>query len=161
MHRGSPVFSKSRRSSRRSGRGYGRGAFTVAEVLVATVIIGIGMLALAGLMATVMGRHTRATIVQEMVALSESKLEELRASSIIKAADTVQITIGGSLTTPVANHNDVITAPGVGRTYNRRWLISAGPAGTRKADLRISMTQTHNRHKIAPMDFSTLLMVVR
>ena len=146
------MFNKSRTS---------REGFTVAEVLVATVIVGIGMLALAGLMATVMGRHTRATIVQEMVALSESKLEELRASSIIMAADTAQITIGGDLDNSTANHSDVITAPGVGRQYNRRWLISAGPAGTRQAQLRISMTQTHNRHKLGAMDFSTLLMVVR
>jgi prepilin-type N-terminal cleavage/methylation domain-containing protein len=138
-----------------------RDGFTIAEVLVATVIIGVGMLALAGLMATVMGRHTRASITQEMVALSESKLEELRASSIIKAADTAQITIGGSTTTSLANHSDTIQAPGVGRAYYRRWTVAAGAAGTRKVDLRIAMTQTHNRHKISPMDFSTLLMVVR
>jgi prepilin-type N-terminal cleavage/methylation domain-containing protein len=149
MHRGLPVFNKTRKG------------FTIAEVLVATVIIGIGMLALAGLMATVMGRHTRATIVQEMVALSESKLEELRASAIIKAADTAQISIGGNLETSTANHVDTIQAPGVGRRYYRRWVISAGPAGTKKAELRIAMTQTHARHRIAPMDFSTLLMVVR
>ena len=138
-----------------------REGFTIAEVLVATVILGVGMLALAGLMATVMGRHTRASITQEMVALSESKLEELRASSIIKAADTIQITIGGSTTASMANHADTIQAPGVGRSYYRRWAVTAGPAGTRKVDLNISMTQTHNRHKISPMDFSTLLMVVR
>lgn len=139
-----------------------RKGFTVAEVLVATVILGVGMLALAGLMATVMGRHTRATIVQEMTTLAESKIEELRASSIIKAADTAQITMGGSLDASVANHVDTVASPGAAaRTFYRRWVISAGPAGTKKADLRISMTQTHNRHKIGQMDFSTLLMVVR
>ena len=138
-----------------------RDGFTIAEVLVATVIIGVGMLALAGLMATIMGRHTRASITQEMVALSESKLEELRASSIIKAADTIQITMGGSKTSSLTNHYDSIQAPGVGRSYYRRWEVTAGPAGIRKVDLRISMTQTHNRHKIGAMDFSTLLMVVR
>lgn len=138
-----------------------RKGFTVAEVLVATVILGVGMLALAGLMATVMGRHTRATIVQEMTTLAESKIEELRASSIIKAADTAQIMLGGALDASVANHADTVASPGAARTFYRRWVISAGPAGTKKADLRISMTQTHNRHKIGQMDFSTLLMVVR
>ena len=160
------MFNRSRINSRSYSRrcrpgNSRRAAFTVAEVLVATVIVGIGMLALAGLMATVMGRHTRATIVQEMVALSESKLEELRASSIIKAADTAQITLGGNLETSTASHADTIQAPGVGRRYYRRWVIAAGPAGTRSATLRIAMAQTHARHRISPMDFSTLLMVVR
>ena len=142
------MFSKSRKG------------FTVAEVLVATVILGVGMLALAGLMATVMGRHTRATIVQEMTTLAESKLEELRASSIIKSADTAVVAFGGDMTTSQVNHADTIASP-VGRTFYRRWAITAGPAGTRKADLRIEMTQTHTRHKIGQMEFSTLLLVVR
>jgi len=142
------MFSKSRKG------------FTVAEVLVATVILGVGMLALAGLMATVMGRHTRATIVQEMTTLAESKLEELRASSIIESADTAVVAFGGDVVTSVVNHSDTIASP-VGRTFYRRWAISAGPAGTRKADLRIEMTRTDNRHKIGQMDFATLLLVVR
>jgi prepilin-type N-terminal cleavage/methylation domain-containing protein len=134
--------------------------FTVAEMLVAIIILGVGMLALAGLMATVMGRHTRATVVQEMTTLAESKLEELRALSIIKSADTAQVTLGGSLTANVTKHNDTIASP-VGRTYYRRWAVAIHPSGTRKVDMRIEMTQTHDRHKVGAMDFSTLMLVVR
>jgi prepilin-type N-terminal cleavage/methylation domain-containing protein len=137
-----------------------RKGFTVAEVLVATVILGVGMLALAGLMATVMGRHTRATTVQEMTTLAESKMEELRASSIIKSADTAVVSYGGSLSAATVNHADTIASP-VGRMYYRRWLVTAGPAGSRKAEMRIEMTQTFKRHKVGAMDFSTLLLVVR
>lgn len=151
MHRGLPVFSKRVRS---------RKGFTIAEMLVAIVILGVGMLALAGVMGTVMGRHTRATIVQEMTTLAESKMEELRASSIIKAADTAQVAIGGSVSTPLANHADTIASP-VGRRYYRRWAVTAHPSGTRQVDMRIEMTQTHNRHKVLPMDFATLMLVVR
>ena len=137
-----------------------RAGFTLAELLVAMVILCVGMLALAGLMATVMGRHTRATVVQEMTTLAESKIEELRALSIIRSADTAQLTLGGSLSANVTKHNDTVASP-VGRTYYRRWAVSFHPSGTRKVDMRIEMTQTHTRHKVSAMDFSTLMLVVR
>ena len=137
-----------------------RAGFTVAEMVVATVIIAVGFLALAGLMATVMGRHTRATVVQEMTTIAESKLEELRAASIIDAVNTAIVDVGGSVATDVADHNDVITSS-TGRGYKLRWEIADHASGAKSVTMRISMTQTHDRHKVQPMDFSTLLLVVR
>ena len=95
----------------------------------------------------------------EIVALGESKLEELRADAMILSADTAQLTIGGSITASVANHVDTVNAPS-GRPYIRRWRITAGPAGTRLAELRVIPTVDDN-HTMARMDLSTLLMVVR
>lgn len=137
-----------------------RAGFTVAEMIVATVVIAVGFLALAGLMATVLGRHTRATVVQEMTTIAESKLEELRAASLIHASNTAIVDVGGSTTMDVADHSDVITSS-TARGYKLRWVIADHASGARSVTMRISMTQAFDRHRVAPMDFSTLLLVVR
>ena len=133
--------------------------FTLVELLVATLIIVVGVLGLAGAMLSVSTRQALATSRMEIIALGESKLEELRADAMIMVADTSQLTIGGSITSSVANHADTIAGP-TGRLYIRRWRIDAGPAGTRQAALRV-IPEVDDFHTVARVDFTTLLMVVR
>ncbi|MBI2073204.1 MAG: prepilin-type N-terminal cleavage/methylation domain-containing protein [Gemmatimonadetes bacterium] len=133
--------------------------FTLAELMVAVLLLVVGVLAVASIMATATLRQVRSTVVTEMTALAESKVEELRAHAIYKSADTVQVSLGGSLTTSEADHADTVTSP-VGRPYIRRWLIEAGVAGTRRATLRIASEQ-QSRVRVPAMDFPTLLLVVR
>lgn len=147
MQRGLPVFTE-----REAG-------FTLAELMVAVLLLVVGVLGLASLMATATVRQTRATVLTEMTTIAESKLEEMRAYALYKSADTVQVSLGGSLTTSEASHYDNVTSP-VGRQYVRRWLIAAAVAGTRQVTLRIAPVQT-TRHTLPAMDFQTLLVVVR
>ena len=133
--------------------------FTLIELIVASLIIVIGVVALAGSMASVSVRQSLANSRMELVALGESKLEELRADAMIMSADTMQLTVGGSTTTSVANHADSIVGPS-GRLYIRRWRIDSGPAGTRQATLRV-LPIVDDFHTVARVDFVTLLMVVR
>ena len=133
--------------------------FTLIELMMATFIIVVGVLGLASAMANVSIYQARATSNMEMVAVGESKLEELRAYAMIMSADTAQLTVGGSTTSSVANHSDNIAGPS-GRVYIRRWRIDAGPAGTRQATLRV-IPNVDNIHSISRVEFTTLLMVVR
>jgi Tfp pilus assembly protein PilV len=133
--------------------------FTLAELTVAVLLLVVGVLGLASLMATATVRQTRSTVLIEMTSFAESKVEELRAHAIYKSVDTMQVETGGSLTTSEAYHADTVTSP-VGRSYIRRWLIEAGVGGTRQATLRVAPLGT-SRHTLPAMDFRTLLMVVR
>ena len=133
--------------------------FTLIELMVATLLIVVGVLGLAGAMVSVSMRQTLATSRMEIVALGESKLEELRADAMIMSADTAQVAIGGSTTASVTNHADTIPGPS-GRQYIRRWRVDAGPAGTRQATLRV-IPIVDDRHTVARVDFTTLMLVVR
>ncbi len=133
--------------------------FTLIELMMATFIIVVGVLGLASTMANVSMYQARGASRMEMVAVGESKLEELRAYAMIMSADTAQLTVGGSITSSVANHSDTITGPS-GRVYIRRWRMDPGPAGTRQATLRV-IPEVDNVHTVSRVKFTTLLMVVR
>lgn len=96
------------------------GGFTLPELMVAVLLLVVGVLGLASLMATATVRQTRATVLTEMTTIAESKLEEMRAYALYKSADTVQVSLGGSVTTSEPSHYDAVTSP-VGRQYLRRW----------------------------------------
>lgn len=53
--------------------------FTLIEILVALVILGVSLLALAGLMVTTTRNNASAGQVTEAATLAQDKLEELRA----------------------------------------------------------------------------------
>lgn len=61
---------------KRLRRSYG---FTLIEILVALVILGVSLLALAGLMVTTTRNNASAGQVTEAATLAQDKLEELRA----------------------------------------------------------------------------------
>lgn len=145
------------RASRRSSST--RRGFTLVELMVAVVLLTVGVLALSGEMALLVGRQIRATSESEMTTLGESKLEELRAFAMLESADTMQLTIGGSLVASQANHADVIVGPS-GRQYTRRWTVEAGPGGTRSVTLRVQ-GPGNQRHVPLANDFSTLMVVIR
>ncbi len=126
---------------------------------MAILILTVGVLGMASVMASTSRRQLRATSRIEMTAMAESKLEELRAYSMLKAADSVQVTIGGSVTTSMANHSDTIPSP-AGRLYIRRWAVVDSTAGTRAATVRIEpLNQTGSL--LSSLEVQALLLVVR
>jgi hypothetical protein len=127
--------------------------------MIAISLLTVGVFALSAEMGVLMGRQIRATSEGEITSLGESKLEELRSYAMIESANKAQVTVGGSVTADVADHNDVATGPS-GRQYTRRWLVAAGPGGTRTVALRVSPTAANVRHVPMATDFNTLIMVI-
>jgi hypothetical protein len=73
----------------------------------------------------------------DMAAMADNKFEDLRlfAGAVARTADTMQLVPGGDLAASVANYNDAVTERG--RTYTRRWIVTAGVGGTRSVTVRI------------------------
>ena len=136
-----------------------RAGFSMVELTVAVMILVVGVLGLASVMGPIVARQTFASAVSEMTTVAESKLEELRAKSLLKSADTTEVTIGGALTSSQAGHFDNQVGP-LGRTYLRRWQVQAGPADTREVTLRVTLADAAP-YTPAAMDFHTMLLLVR
>lgn len=133
------------------------GGFTLTELLVAVIILTIGVLGLAKVLIGSSQRQAQVESHQELLAVAEEKLEELRNIAASGTADTVQLEIGGSLTADVANYADSIQTP-EGRWYHRRWQVTAGPAETRSVTLRI-LAPDPGRTAVDSRDFTSLVLV--
>jgi prepilin-type N-terminal cleavage/methylation domain-containing protein len=99
--------------------------FTLVEAMVALVILTIGLVSLAELLAVTLRLQQLGRNEASAVRLADDLMDQLRSLNF-DLAPTVQI--GGSLTANVANYND--TVPG----YRRRWLVEAGPASAAGAE---------------------------
>ncbi len=133
--------------------------FTLIELIIAVFVLTVGLLGVASVMVGIMSRQIRTASRMEMTVSAESKLEELRAYSMLGASDTAEVTIGGSLTSSETNHSDVHTTPS-GRQYFRRWVVTAGPAGARDVTVRIEPVEWR-RSMLPRLDLDAILMVVR
>ena len=131
-------YPNSGRSSIRSDTGV-----TLIEVLIATVILVVGLVGGAQLLALSIQMQQLAAETTDATRLASAKLEELMKLNF--AADpAIQITPVGldPLTQNVPNYFDVPVA-GV---YTRRWHVQAGPtATTRLVTVRLVPAQTDRR----------------
>ena len=133
--------------------------FTLIELTVAMVILTVGLVGVAGLMASAIQRQLRASSRIEMTTLAESKTEELRAYAMLGAADTTQVSVGGSLTTFEADHSETQEGPS-GQAYNLRWTVAAGPAGTRAVTVRVTPAN-RTLSVVRSLTLDALVLVVR
>ena len=128
------------------------------ELMIAIVLLSVGLLGLASLTLSVMRLEELASNRNEMVLLADSKLEELRAAARTGSADTLQLAVGGSMTTPTAMHVDTVTSAH-GVPFVRLWEVTDGPAGSRLVTVRIqSVLQNGRSPKF--IDFSTLILIL-
>src|SRR5688500_7923149 len=107
--------------------------FSLVEVLISMVIMMVGLVAVAQLLAVSVHTHLLGRRTSESSLLAADKLEELAKLNHATAA-AVQITpvSPDSLTTSVANYFDQVDG------YTRRWQVTAGPvAGTRRVTVRV------------------------
>ncbi len=108
--------------------------FTMVEVLVSMLILTIGMMAIAGLLAVTTQMTMGASESGRSTRLAEDKIDELMKLSF--TADP-EIAIGGDLTADVADYSET---PLDGVTL--RWAVTAGPTD----DLRVlTMRVVNNR----------------
>jgi prepilin-type N-terminal cleavage/methylation domain-containing protein len=139
-------------------RAAGRAGFTLIELMMAIVVLTVGLLGLATVMASVTYRQQIGVNRADMLDMANAKLEQLRAAATSRAADTMQLTLGGSLTAAVANHADAVTSPR-GRVFLRRWVVTAGPSGVRTVVLRV-LPQVDDRKTPAQIDFTTYILIL-
>jgi prepilin-type N-terminal cleavage/methylation domain-containing protein len=111
--------------------------FTLVELMIAIVVIVVGVLAMSSVTATTIRQQDVSAARTDMAALADNKFEDLRgfAGAVARTADTMQLVVGGDLANNVANYNDAVTERG--RTYTRRWIVTAGVGGTRSVTVRI------------------------
>jgi len=102
--------------------------FTLIEAMIASVILTVGLVALAGLLAVTVRMHQLGRGSTTSYRLAQGKLEELMKLNFNSAA-SIQITGSDSLGANVANYFDAPAG------YTRRWLVQAGPGGN--ASLRL------------------------
>lgn len=108
--------------------------FSLVETLVSMVIMMVGLVAIAQLLAVSVHTHTLGRRTSESAMFAAAKIEELAKLNHNTAA-AVQITPGGvdSLGANITNYWDQTTTG-----YTRRWQVTAGPAaGTRRVTVRV------------------------
>ena len=109
--------------------------FSLVELIIAMLILSVSLLGMSSLMVAVSRTEIRATVRIEATEVLESRIEELRAVAAAGTSDTIQLAVGGSLTTPQVDHVDT-TSSGSGRSFVRLWVVEAGPGQTRKVTVR-------------------------
>jgi prepilin-type N-terminal cleavage/methylation domain-containing protein len=113
--------------------------FTLIELLIAIMVITVGVIGISSTTATMIRYQDLSAARTDMASLADNKFEQLRgfaSARALVAADTAQLTPGGSLTVATAGYNDVVTERG--RTYTRLWLVTIGVGSTRNVTLRIT-----------------------
>lgn len=134
------------------------GGFTLIELMLAIIVLTVGLMGLASAMASLTRYQELANARAEMTLLADSKLEQLRQAASHRTVDTLQLTTGGSMVTPTAQHVDSIVGR-AGRRYVRLWEVVAGPGGTRDVTLRIRPLVDEPRTP-ARLDFKTLILTL-
>jgi Tfp pilus assembly protein PilV len=127
-------------------RSNSEGGFTLVEVLVSTFILTIGMVSIAGLLAVTIQAQVGARESARSTRLAQEKVDELMKLNFT-AAD---VSVGGSLTANVANHNEV-PIPGV----TLRWVVAAGPTDdTRVLTVRVENLRAQQQRRA---DLTTII----
>ena len=108
----------------------GEAGFSLVETMVASLVLTIGLVGLAQLLAVATIMHSDARQATTGTVLAQAKLDELmKADFSLNSA----VALGGSLAANVADHFDQ-PEPGI----DRRWQVTAGPvAGTRILEVSI------------------------
>lgn len=109
--------------------------FTLVESIVALLVLTIGLVSMAELLAVSLRLQVLSRNETEAVRLAQDKRDQLMSLNFDTAAE---IAINGvdSLAADVANYFDHVTVGESGKVvgYTRRWDVSAGPDGS--ANLR-------------------------
>ena len=126
--------------------------FSLVEALVAMVVITVGLVSMAQLMAVTAMRHHDAREVALATELGQSKLEELRQLNLATAPALRTTPLSpDSLSTDVAGYFDT---PVTGVT--RRWRVKAGPvSNTRLVTVRV--VDVRARQYGSTMDLTTII----
>lgn len=116
--------------------------FTIAESLIASVILTVGLVGTAELLAVSLRMHQLGQSSAEATRFAQIKMESLMKANFA-TVPAIQLTGRNSLSSNVANYFDV---PAAG--YTCRWQVDPGPAGNpqlRRLTVRVVPTRTDRR----------------
>jgi type II secretory pathway pseudopilin PulG len=115
----------------------GDGGFTLIEVLIATLVMTIGMLAIAAMLAVTTQMHIGARESARSTRLAQDKIDELLKLTF---SSNPAIAVGGSLDSNDDNHYET---PMTGVTV--RWAVADGPTDdTRLLTVRVVNMRSHH-----------------
>jgi len=144
--------SQSRQAARSFCRSRARtseAGFSLVEVLVSTVILTIGLTAMAQLLAVATTMHADAREATRSTQLAQEQIDRLVRQPFTAAA--VQITGTNTLVANTANYFN-LPAPGI----TRRWRVVAGPAPNTRL-LTVRVINRRARQYGAQVDISTII----
>lgn len=105
--------------------------FSLVETMVASLVLTIGLVGLAQLLAVATIMHSDARQATTGTVLAQAKLDELMK---LDFAASPAIQLGGSISSSMVNFSDT-PEPGI----DRRWLVTNGPvAGTRMLQVTVA-----------------------
>ncbi len=145
-----------RSSGKPSRERSGRAGFSLVELIIALVMMTIGIVAAAGLVAGVARTQRRAAARSQMTEVGQSKLEQLRAYATMSTIDTMELVVGGSLTTSEDYHTETV-ASGGNRQFILRWEVVEGPSNTRQVTIRV-VPLNAAPDDVSSIDFRTLVL---
>lgn len=128
----------------------GEGGFTLVEVMICTLILTTGMLAIAGLLAVTTQMHMGAREAARSTRLAEDKIDELMKLNLATAPS---VAVGGSLSTNVTNYFEV-PASVAGVTI--RWAVANGPVDDTRA-LTVRVVNLRAQQYGRQVDLSTII----
>jgi prepilin-type N-terminal cleavage/methylation domain-containing protein len=131
--------------------------FTLIELMLSIVVLVVGILGMASVMASMTRYQDLSAAHADMTALADNRIEQLRTAASYATADTMQLVPGGSLTVPTAPYTATIVERG--RSYVVTWLVAAGPGGTRNVSVRVRPL-VDNARTPARLDFTTLIQML-
>lgn len=138
-------------------RKLGRRGSSLIETLFAMVVLSIGVFA-AGTIHVRAGRLYRLTNSRAALsAIGLGKVEQLRGIAEASAGAAAQVSVGGSLTSSVANHVDSVQ-DARGRWFRTRWTIDSTVGGTLSLTVRVEPTNLTEPYSTGVRDFQTLLL---
>ena len=108
--------------------------FTLIEVLICTLILTVGMIAVAGLLLVTTQMQIGAREATRSTRLAQDKIDELMK---LNFSSDPEVAVGGNLDADVTNYSET---PADGITV--RWAVTAGPTD----DLRVLTLRVVNLH---------------
>lgn len=116
-----------------------RRGFSLVELLIAILVLAAGVIAASAAILSTSSAQRLTSRRGEMAVVAESKLEEIRtrlAAGDATLISTLKPPPVGSLTSNLANYNEIVTYPN-GSQYRLRWLVEQSPALTEKITMRV------------------------
>jgi Tfp pilus assembly protein PilV len=132
--------------------------FTLVEAVVATLIVTVGLVSMAEMMAITLRMQMLGRNQTQAVRLAQDKMDELMSKNFDSAAE-IQVSESNTLDSNITNYFDT---PASG--YTRRWYVQDGPtdvASGGSGELRLLTVRVihdlDDRRTSAPVELTTII----
>ena len=127
------------------------GGFTLVEVMICTLVLAIGMLGVASLLAVTTQMHVGAREAARSTRVAQDKIDELMK---LDFDDDAEVAVGGSLEENEDDHFE--EDPGGQDCITVRWTVAAGPVGDTRV-LTVRVRNARARQYGRQVELSTII----